>query len=150
VLAKAVGDRPGHGELHVAHERDDVASLDASWDANCDVPVTWKSSVQVPVTTLDELIGFYGEPRLVKIDTEGVEDRVLLGLSRPIEHVLFEVHASIPDVASRAIQKLEQLGDYEYSVMWPQSWKFHRQGQQADEVLADLPILGDVYARRLG
>lgn len=150
VLAKAVGDRPGFAELHLAQERDDVASLDASWEENCDVPVAWKGAVKVPITTLDELIETYGEPRLVKIDTEGFEDRVLLGLSRPIEHVLFEVHASVPEVASRAFERLEQLGRYEYSVMWPQTWAFHVKSQRAEQILAELPVIADVYARRLG
>lgn len=150
VLPMAAGGEHGLAELHLAGERDDVASLDANWPDHCDVDVTWQSSVKVPLTTIDQLIDDYGEPTLLKIDTEGFEDRVLRGLSRPVEHILFEVHASIPDVASRAFERLEELGHYEYAMMWPQSWQFHREGQRADEILADLPVLGDVYAHRIG
>lgn len=150
VLAMAAGDAPGQAELHLAAGRDDVASLEASWANHCDVPLTWENSVQVPVTTVDRLIHDHGEPTLLKIDTEGFEDRVLRGLSRPVEHILFEVHASIPHVASSAFERLGELGHYEYSMMWPQSWQFHRERQRAGEILADLPVLGDVYAHRIG
>jgi hypothetical protein len=37
---------------------------------------------------------------VVKIETEGSEDKVLAGLSRPIDQFLFEVHAELRDVAA--------------------------------------------------
>jgi FkbM family methyltransferase len=149
VLPIAVSSEPGQAVLYLDRERDDVASLDASWAQRCDVPVTWASSVEVPVTTLVELIDRFGEPKPIKIDTEGIEDRVLQGLSRPVEHILFEVHGSIPDVAATAFERLENLGRYRYSMMCLHNWEFARLGQRPEELPADLPVMADVYARRI-
>jgi FkbM family methyltransferase len=149
VLPIAISNEPGEAVLYLDRDFDGVASLDASWAEHCDVPVNWANSVQVRVTTLDELIDTYGEPKLIKIDTEGVEDRVLQGLSCPVEHVLFEVHRSIPDVASRVFERLENLGHYRYSMMCLHNWEFARLGHRPEELLGDLPVMGDVYARRV-
>jgi FkbM family methyltransferase len=145
VLATAVSDAPGQGALHIPSESDDLASLDASWAEHCEIPLTWKGTVQVPVTTLEALIEAYGQPALVKIDTEGFEHRVLRGLSRPVDQVLFEVHAALPDVAAEALQRLDELGRYAYSVAPLNSWQFRQTSRQ--QLLADLPIAADVYAR---
>jgi FkbM family methyltransferase len=148
VLPMAVGDGPGHAVLHVASKNDRLASLDASWAENYEDRLTWSLSERVGVTTADELIREYGLPTLMKIDTEGFEHRVLRGLSQPIDHILFEVHAGLADIASDAFARLEQLGSFEYFVMPANSW-LHREAQQPEEILADLPVWGDVYARRV-
>jgi FkbM family methyltransferase len=149
VLPVAISNEPGEATLYLARERDDVASLEASWSENCDVAVTWDTTVQVPVTTLDEMMDRFGEPKLIKIDAEGIEDRVLQGLNRSIEHILFEIHSSIPDVATRAFEQLESLGHYQYSMMCLHNWEFARLGQRPEELLQDLPTMADVYARRV-
>ncbi len=153
VLPMAVSDEPGRAILHLARGADWLASLDTSWAD--DVGCTWEGSEQVPVTTLDELIGEYGEPRLVKIDTEGLDHRVLQGLSRPIEHILFEVHSTRRDAAAEAFARLEELGRYEYQGAPLHSWLFRT--RQPEEIIADVeawgegsPVggVGEVYARR--
>jgi hypothetical protein len=101
---------------------------------------------------LDELIDEYGQPTVVKIDTEGFDHRVLRGLSRPVEHVLFEVNVGLPDTAAESFARLEELGRYEYYGAPLEggrcSWLF-RDVQRPEEILADLADagMGDVYAR---
>jgi FkbM family methyltransferase len=148
VVRTALSDEPGEALLNLARESDALASLDVTWADHCEMPLTWESREQVPVTTLDELINQYGQPNLVKIDTEGFEHRVLQGLSTPVDHILFEVHAALPDVAAAAFERLELLGHYEYYSMPLKSWLYVG-AQGPDEILADLPAMGDVYARRV-
>jgi FkbM family methyltransferase len=149
VLRTAVSDQPGEAVLHLAQDDDRLASLDETFAGSCEVvPVVWEDSENVPVMTLDQLIEQYGEPRLVKIDTEGFDHRVLAGLGRAIEHVLFEVHAALADRAASALERLEALGRYEYFVMPFASW-MTAGPLRPDRILEDLPTLGNVYARRL-
>ncbi len=153
VLPMAVSDEPGHALLHVAREADWLASLDASWVD--DFACAWDGAERVAVTTLDQLIAEYGEPGLVKIDTEGFDHRVLQGLNRPIEHILFEVHSARREAAAEAFARLETLGRYEYHAAPLSSWLFR--ARQPDEIIADVQAWGDtsglggvgeVYARR--
>jgi FkbM family methyltransferase len=149
VVTLAVSDRPGRAELYLFPESDEWASLDASWgDYATSAPTTAHDSEHVSVTTLDDLINQYGEPALVKIDTEGFDHRVLRGLSRPIRHILFEVHANRPSDASEALERLDELGCYEYRVSPQETWNYG-EAKRPTEILADLPDWGSVYARRV-
>jgi FkbM family methyltransferase len=155
VLRLAVSDKPGQATLHLARDADYLASLDASWAQ--DTACTWDGSEEVEVTTLDDLIARYGEPGVVKIDTEGFDHRVLQGLSRPIEHILFEVHSTRRDAAADAFARLQALGHYEFRGAPLGSWLFRTRG--AEEIMADVVAwgggsevggVGEVYARRIG
>jgi FkbM family methyltransferase len=145
VIATAVGDEQGEATLYIPNESDDLASLDGGWADKCEIPLSWKDTIQVPVTTLDALIVKHGPPIFLKVDTEGFEHRVFAGLSNPVKHVLFEVHAALPDVAAEALRHLQRLGDYTFSVSPLNRWRFSP--TTAAELLADLPVAADVYAR---
>ena len=144
VLPVAVSDEPGRAFLHLASGSDAVASLDPGF-MRAAHESEWEERQEVPVTTLDRLIDEYGQPTLLKIDTEGTDYRVLRGLSRPIDHILFEVHSSLPDHAAQAFARLDELGPYDYSVSEGDRWLFTR--GRPDEILSALPEWGDVYAR---
>lgn len=50
----------------------------------------WDKTVDIEMTTLDNLIEEYGIPIYIKIDVEGYELEVLKGLSKPIKMISFE------------------------------------------------------------
>lgn len=151
VLPLAVGEKPGAALLHTSSANHHYATLNDSW---VEIGQTvWDGSRSVEVTTLDELIVRYGRPRIIKIDVEGFEDRVLAGLSWPAEQVLFEMHRPLLDVAQRSLSRLDELGRYEYRLM-PHAE--HEYGHDpwileapvtAREILAEPPRWADVYAR---
>jgi FkbM family methyltransferase len=150
VLQMAVSDEPGRAVFHMCRENDKWSSLDASWLRR--LPGTWEGSEEVIVTTLDELIGRYGEPAVVKIDAEGFDYRVLRGLSRPIAHILFEAHAAHVDAAAEAFTQLDELGCYDYRAS-PYSWWQFGGNQNPQAILEDMQAepdwVGIVYARRV-
>lgn len=155
VLQAAVSDELGEAVLHLFREDDTWASLDATWGVVAGRPIGYVADIagreHVCVTTLDHLIDEYGEPVLVKIDTEGFDHRVLRGLSRPIEHILFEVNHARLEEAAEALDRLEQLGRYEYRMVAYQDWDYS-EAKRPTEVLAnvaELPDWGNVYARRI-
>lgn len=50
---------------------------------------TWNEAIDIPTTTLDEIINKYGEPDFIKIDVEGHEYEVFQGLTKLLENTCF-------------------------------------------------------------
>lgn len=80
------------------------AAGQAGWEGQ-----VWDRTIEVPVTTLDTLIGEHGMPAFVKIDVEGFEADVLAGLSHEVPALSFEFTTIQRDVAYRCLQRLEQI-----------------------------------------
>jgi FkbM family methyltransferase len=156
VLAVGVSDQPGQATLITSTAMSHLATVNPAWPENYReeaaraglLHVEWDSEEIIRLTTLDDLIAEFGCPAFIKIDTEGLEDKVLAGLSQPVEQILFEVHIALADVATRSFERLAALGVYEYRVMVEESWVFGPL-MSATAILEDLPGWGDVYARRL-
>jgi FkbM family methyltransferase len=81
----ALGDTPGAATLFV-REGSGQSSLKSTWEGRA------TGTLQVPVLTLDMAIQRFGIPHYCKIDVEGWELQVLLGLSQPIPLLSFEYH----------------------------------------------------------
>jgi FkbM family methyltransferase len=61
----------------------------------------WDKTIDVEMTTLDNLIKQHGVPAFIKIDVEGYELEVLKGLSRPIKMISFEY--TVPEQTQKVI-----------------------------------------------
>lgn len=74
---------------------------------------------EVQTTTLEELIAAYGTPHYVKIDVEGYEKWVLLGLKRTVPFLSYEVN--LPEFLSeglecvKLLQGLDEDGKFNYA-----------------------------------
>jgi FkbM family methyltransferase len=113
----------------------------------------WDATVTVPCLTLDQLIRDHGVPAFAKIDVEGFEDRVLMGLSRPIPALSFEFTTIARDVARRCLDRLAALGPYRFDVTLGETQRLTLgRWVSRDEMAAHLGGLpheansGDVYA----
>ena len=121
LLEAACSDRPGTLTLRVNSANPTVSTASADFIGAADGAggwegQVWDAEVEVPATTLDALIAQFGTPAFAKIDVEGLEDKVLAGLSQALPALSFEFTTIQRDVALRCLGRLAALGPYGFDI----------------------------------
>ena len=159
IVPRAVGATAGQARLALSSATPTVSSMSPDWIESVTADrsfsrVRWDRSVDVDVSTLDDLIAIHGEPAFCKIDVEGFEVDVLAGLSRPLRGISFEYLPPAHDAARAALDLVEGLGDYAYNYSPIETMRLasERWLDAADlvrllERYRPLGRSGDVYAR---
>jgi len=154
----ALGAVLGEAEIYLS-AANTVSSMSPDWIEKVKASgrfstVEWSSSTKISVTTLDALITAHGVPVFCKLDVEGSEEKILAGLSRPIQAVSFEFVPEIIQVALGCVARMEQLGSYEFNFSFEESMELHLpawvKAAEISQLLAEMPDksrFGDVYAR---
>jgi FkbM family methyltransferase len=159
LIEQAVGAEAGKTTLWISRLTPSVSTISREWLTTVQnnrrfAGVRWDEQIPVDVTTLDALISQYGRPAFCKIDVEGGELEVLQGLSQALPALSFEYIPANIDTALGCIQRIDQLGHYEYN--WRVSefprlrsrvWLSSAEMSTALTRMARDDNSGDVYAR---
>jgi FkbM family methyltransferase len=163
VVPKAAGSRPGVGELMISPatalssmSEDWLDKVKASGRFQAFQTHSWKESITVPITTLDEMIQEFGAPAFCKIDVEGYEAEVLRGLSRPIRVLSLEFAPEFISGTQECLGILAKLGpcEFNYSVgesleLALSNWVTAHELERILTSMRDNRVFGDVYVRFL-
>jgi FkbM family methyltransferase len=157
----AVSDQVGTVELQVC-DQSIFSTINRDWvERTRDFPsyknVQWTDSLTVPMVTLDNLVRRHGKPAFVKIDVEGLEDKVLSALSSMPNFVSFEYNVRLKHVALRSIE-LPLLSDCLFNAIEDREFRWiHAQWKTRAEItdwLKNLSVeknaeYGDLFAKRI-
>lgn len=100
-----VGDKVGHVTFNKCSHHSTSSCL-PEWKRY--QPNKKWTKVKVPMITVDNLIEEYGVPKYIKIDVEGLEDKVLIGLSSKVDIITFEFVEGYTDCAIRCYDILQE------------------------------------------
>ncbi len=112
IVAKAIGKEEGLGELQVCEDASVISTMSDKWrtEGRFSKNYTWNATQQVRVTTLDSLVAEYGLPSFCKIDVEGFEESVIMGLTKRIPCMSFEFTREFFLDAKKCIDHLASIG----------------------------------------
>lgn len=111
-----VGSAPGELEFSICKEGPQASTFSEKWRQGRFASLHFDEKVKVPVTTLDALIAKHGVPVFCKIDVEGYEKEVLLGLSRRIRFLSFEFTKENLADAAAGMRHLESIASMRFNV----------------------------------
>lgn len=145
---------PGILSLSICEGATTISTFSERWKTGRFKDYRWNTTLTVPVTTLDLLIKKYGIPDFCKIDVEGYEYQVLLGLSQSIPMLSFEFGNEFIDQAVACCKYLSRLDSYSFNLVLGEGNRFElKKWAEFTDLIQfiydrnDLQIWGDIYAR---
>jgi len=160
IVGKAVGKKEGKLTLRSSTDKDVLATTSEEFIEKTQLSgrfesASWDFEETVDTTTLDLLIAEYRMPDFVKIDVEGAELDVLLGLNQAVPCLSFEYTPEVPDKMKACVERCNLLGMTSFNISFGESMKMSfTQWKDAEAIYKVIDALednnylfGDIYAR---
>jgi FkbM family methyltransferase len=154
VIEAGLADKAGELTMSVCTEATTLSTLAPDWKDGRFRASHWDREIVVPVITLDSAIERFGDPGYTKIDVEGFEERVLMGLSQKAGTLSFEFTREFSDKTARCLELLAKIGYRDFNIAVGEDATFiSADWLPASEILEfiqgseDELLWGDVYAR---
>ena len=155
ILQKAVGKTTGNMTLEINTKMPTTSTMAKHWKSGRFSNEKWDQKITVEMTTLDHLIKIYGEPNYIKIDVEGFELDVLLGLSKKVGIISFEFTSEFLDKSINCLNHLGKIGYKKYNFSIGERRKFFSEWSNIDDLMRQLKseiqkdklLWGDIYCK---
>jgi FkbM family methyltransferase len=114
IINRAVSDKPDDIVKFYISNAHTISTLDRRWIENSrfSEEYMWNDGIDIMTTTIDQLIEYHGYPKQIKIDVEGYEYPVIMGLSDryDCEELSFEWAEETNGDILNSIKYLEKIG----------------------------------------
>tara|TARA_B100000989_G_scaffold37710_1_gene23915 strand:- start:365 stop:1048 length:684 start_codon:yes stop_codon:yes gene_type:complete len=155
IIQKALGKKKGSKTLMINTKVPTISTMSDHWRKGRFSNQVWDNKILVEVTTLDELIKTYGLPSYIKIDVEGFELDVLLGLTKKAGIISFEFTSEFFDHSINCLNYLQKIGYEKFNFCIGERRKFFSNWQNQNslvkilrnEINKDELLWGDIYCR---
>ena len=155
IIQKAVGQKSGKMLLEVNTKNPTISTMAKRWKSGRFSKEKWDKKIEVEMTTLDELIKVYGVPNYIKVDVEGFELEVLLGLTQKVGIISFEFSSEFFDHAITCLDHLNKFNYTEYNFSIGERRKFFLKWTTIDQLIKSIKeeikndklLWGDIYCR---
>ncbi len=154
VVEKGLGEREEILPFFINTLTPTLSTFSKKWTVQKNSPKQlWSREIPVQVTTLDNLILEYGQPKFCKIDTEGFESNVLKGLTQKISFLSFEFHNALTEERNFCLDRLSFLGTYIFNYSQTETYQLKLTEWVDKETLKretnkeGANFWGDIYAK---
>ena len=153
-VEKGLGAIRGRSNMSISSEADILSTFAEHWKVGRFKHMVWDQQIEVPITTLDDLISEFGTPRYCKIDVEGFERDVVKGLSSKIGTISFEYTSEYIEHSMEVVEMLIRLGYRHFNVtvgdgpelQWAE-WVPYYEIVRVLMLSTSPDLWGDIYAR---
>ena len=155
IIKMGAGAIEGELELNVSTKCHPFSSFIPDWQKGTKYD-SFDHVERVKITTLKNLISQFGQPYYCKIDVEGFEAEVLLGLNSKIPLICFEFHCYDEQKIYKCLESLRKLGyeKYNYSISEDYELQLNNWANNKDfieimkkEVQKNSKLWGDIYVK---
>jgi FkbM family methyltransferase len=155
IVPKGLGRSKQKLEMSISSEQPVISTFASHWKTGRFSNSKWDKKIEVDITTLDELIKKFGNPKFIKIDVEGFEHEVLLDLTKKSGIISFEFSSEFIENAYKSIDYLISLGYSQFNYSLGERRKFYTEWKNANPIKEDIKrnikeddlLWGDFYCR---
>ena len=155
IIPKGLGRSNQKLEMSINTKQPVISTFAEHWKTGRFSYSNWDKKIMVDVTTLDDLINKFGEPNYIKIDVEGFEHEVILGLTKKSGIISFEFTSEFIEDAFKSINYLISLGYSDFNFSIGERRKFYTEWKDAGAIKEliktvikeDHLLWGDLYCK---